>query len=428
MINRRQLLGITVGAGASLALNPSLLYAFGRSDDERHASGGLIQRTIPASGETLPVIGLAFSNHPSCADQAQLKEVVKAFAGGGATYLDATLGNATNQQFHMKAARELGVAKQLFWSTTAFQPGPGSGAAGVKDQIAAALASLEVPAIDLAWVTATTDAAVLAALNEEKKAGRVKYVGAMTIVVKSHATQLESLMRNGSVDFIGVDYDVSNRVAEEAILPLAREKKIGVIAYFPFSNNAGTSCSQLSRNLFARVGSTPLPEWAAEFDAKTWAQFFIKYVASHPAVTVVRTGTTKVAHMLDNLGGGMGRLPNEAGRKRMAELVDSLPELPPLPQNPAAAPGIAVPATVLDRYVGEYKAAKGFTAIFRRDGDKLWVKPGPNPEIALNARSETRFQDPRGPIFEFQLDAQGKVTGAIMEMGGDQRMTLERKP
>jgi hypothetical protein len=81
---------------------------------------------------------------------------------------------------------------------------------------------------------------------------------------------------------------------------------------------------------------------------------------------------------------------------------------------------------VLDRYVGEYKAASGFTATFRRDGASLFVKPGANPEVALLARSETRFQDPRGPFFEFQLDAQGKVTGAILEQG-PQRIPLERK-
>jgi diketogulonate reductase-like aldo/keto reductase len=326
----------------------------------------------------------------------------------------------------MKAASDLGVVNELFWSTTAFLPGPGSGPAGVKTQIDATLASLNVPRIDLAWVTAATDPAVLADLKEEQKAGRVRYIGAMTILAKSQAAQLEAIMRSESVDFIGVDYDVSNRFVEEAILPLAREKKIGVIAYFPFSNNAGTSCSELSRNLFARVGTRPLPEWAADFDAKTWAQFFLKYVLSNPAVTVARVGTTKGTHMVDNMGGGIGRLPNEATRKRMAELIDSLPPLPPLLQNPAA--GIAVSAAVLDRYVGEYKAASGFTAIFRRDGGKLFVKPGTNPEVRLDAQSETRFKDPRGPFFEFQIDAQSKVTGAILEMGGNQRLTLERKP
>ena len=87
-------------------------------------------------------------------------------------------------------------------------------------------------------------------------------------------------------------------------------------------------------------------------------------------------------------------------------------------------------AAILDRYVGEYKAASGFTAIFRRDGDRLFVKPGNNPEAPLNARTETRFQDPRGPIFEFLLDAQGKVTGAVLEQQGaqgTQKLPLERK-
>jgi hypothetical protein len=116
----------------------------------------------------------------------------------------------------------------------------------------------------------------------------------------------------------------------------------------------------------------------------------------------------------------------------MAELVDALPpaEMMKPPAPPPLAPGIALSAAILDRYVGEYKAASGFTATFRRDGDKLIVKPGTNPEAPLLARSETRFQDPRGPFFEFQLDAQGKVTGAVLEQQGPQgtqKIPLERK-
>lgn len=128
-------------------------------------------------------------------------------------------------------------------------------------------------------------------------------------------------MRNEPLDFIGIDYALDNRqVVEETILPLAQERKIGVIAYFPFGQG-GTG------PLFRRAGTMSLPEWAADFDARSWAQFFIKYVISHPAVTVVRTGTSKATHMLDNLAGGIGRLPNEATRKRMAELVDSWPQV-----------------------------------------------------------------------------------------------------
>ena len=169
------------------------------------------------------------------------------------------------------------------------------------------------------------------------------------------------------------------------------------------------------RGLFARVANTPLPAWAAEFDAKTWAQFFLKYVVSHPAVTAVRVGTTKAAHMLDNIGGGIGRLPDEATRKRMAEFIDALPAI--------------IPVFILDRYVGEYKAASGLTATFRREGDKLFVKSGTNPDVPLVARSSTRFVDPQGSVFEFQLTGVGpatRTTGVILEQG-TQRISLERK-
>jgi aryl-alcohol dehydrogenase-like predicted oxidoreductase len=428
MIDRRKFFSIIAVAGATLATSPQRISA-------QQLGGKLIERAIPSTGEKLPVIGLAFSNHPSCADHAALTEVVKTFADNGGKYLDMTLGNAANQQFHTTAATELGIANKVFWSTTAFPPGPSSGAAGVKTQIDSVLARTKASKVDLAWVTAAGPPEVLAALKEEKKAGRVRYIGALTIVVKNQAAQLEALMRNEPLDFIGVEYDIGNRFVEETILPLALERKIGVIAYFPFGNNAGVSCGALSLNLFARVGNRPVPEWAAEFDAKTWSQFFTKYVISHPAVTVARVGTTKATHMIDNLGGGVGRLPNEATRKRMVELIETFPKpTPPQraggPPPGADAPGIAVPVAILDRYVGDYKAESGFIATFRRDGDKLFVKPGNNPEVAVFARSETRFQDPRGPIFEFQLDGQGKVTGAILEQQGPQgtqRLTLERK-
>jgi aryl-alcohol dehydrogenase-like predicted oxidoreductase len=424
MMNRRDFLGITAAAGASLTLTPELLRALQQS--------AVIQRAIPSSGEMLPAVGLSFSNHVSCADPAALREVFKTFVDNGGRVYDAMHGNAASEQFHATVANELGVQNRLFWSTRGIVPGgpdgpPQPGAATVNTHIDTWLARTKAPRMDLVMVPVAGDPTWLAALKEEKKAGRVRYIGVQTIVVQSQSAQLESLMRNEPIDFIGVDYDVSNRHVEDTILPLALERKIGVMAFFPFSNNAGSSCSAVGRNLFVRAGNTPLPEWAAEFDAKTWAQLFLKYVISHPAVTVARVGTTKATHMLDNIGGGIGRLPDEATRKRIAELIDALPALPPLPQNPAAAPGIALPVAVLDRYVGEYSAASGFTATFRRDGDRLFVKPGNNPEAPLNARSETRFQDPRGPFFEFQLDAQGNVTGAILEQQGTQPLTLERQ-
>lgn len=236
-------------------------------------------------------------------------------------------------------------------------------------------------------------------------------------------------MRGEPLDFIGVDYDIGNRVVEETILPLAQQRKIAVMAFFPFGNNGGLSCTG-GTTLFSRVAKTPLPEWAAEFDGKSWSQFFSKYVISHPAITVARTSTTKMTHIVDNMGGGVGRLPNEAMRKRMADFIEALPKVAPPgpPPNPAAAPGITLSAAILDRYAGEWKTSTGTEISFRREGTRLLVKPGTNPEAPLNARTETRLQDPRGPIFEFQVDAAGVVTGVVLEQGNPvTRTPLVRK-
>jgi hypothetical protein len=223
---------------------------------------------------------------------------------------------------------------------------------------------------------------------------------------------LESVMRNEQIDFVATDYSVGDRRVEETILPLALERKIAFMAYFPFDRG----------RIFNRIGSTPLPAWAAEFDAKTWAQFCIKYVLSHPAVVVAREGTTNPAHMVDNIGGGIGRLPNEAMRKRMAELVDSLPPTPPGPLK-----AVELSAAVLDRYVGEYTTPDDRVISFRRDGATLFMKlPGANPEVPLTARSEIRFGTPQSRVVEFHVDGQGKVTGALMEQG-PQPLKMVRK-
>src|SRR3954464_6450566 len=267
--------------------------------------------------------------------------------------------NPANEEFHITAANELGIQNKLFWSTrgTPGNAAPQPGAAVVNGHIDTLLTRIKVPKIDLVMLPAMADPTNLAALKEEKKAGRVRYIG-VQVIADQLFPKVEEIMRNEPIDFIGVNYDVGSRKAEETILPLALERKIGVMAFFPLGNAGGLSCTG-STNLFARAGTRPLPAWAADFDAKTWSQFFIKYVLSHPAVTVVRTGTTKAAHMVDNISGGIGRLPNEATRKRMAELIDALPPAPK-PQRgqappPPLPPGIVLPVAVLERYVGEYK-------------------------------------------------------------------------
>ena len=416
MIDRRTFLGIAAGAGATLALTPQLLRAL--------QQGRLIQRAVPSSGEMLPVIGLSFSNHPACADRTALREVLRALVDNGGRVFDAMHGNAQAEEFHFRLAEELGVQNRVFWSTRGTPPAGPSGpaelsAGSVKSHIDMWLAWTGAPRMDLVMLPPQGDPMHLAALKEEKKAGRVRYIG-VQVIGDSAYPQLEAVMRNEPIDFIGVDYDIANRArVEDTILPLAQKRKIGVMAFFPFGNNGGVSCGS-GVNLFGRVGDRPVPEWAAEFDARTWAQFFLKYVISHPAVTVARVGTTKPHHMLDNVGGGIGRLPDEAMRKRMAKFVDSLPPVTiaaPAMSSHGPAGSLVLPAAVLDRYVGEYRTATGDILNFRRYGTMLVAKAGPNPDRVIYGQSETRFR--LGPnVIEFQLDGTGKATGLVLEQGG----------
>jgi aryl-alcohol dehydrogenase-like predicted oxidoreductase len=432
MISRREWLGLSLGAGATLALPRTLLRAL------QPSAGKLLQRAIPSSGEKIPVI--SFGARP--AESAAIKEVLKTLVDNGGRVVDVLHGGPPGEQAARTAAAELGIQDKLFWTTPLsvtipLLPGysgapPKPDAAAVKAAMEGKFATFKVAKIDLVMVGTGVDMAThLAVLREMKKEGRVRYIGVHHLAFPPNAPmppfgELESIMRNEPIDFIGTDYSVGDRRLEEKILPLAQERKIAVMAYFPFDRS----------RIFQRASGTPLPEWAAEFDAKSWAQFFLKYVLSHPAVTVARTGTTKAEHMLDNIGGGIGRLPNDATRKRMAQLVDSLPPTPapkpltlPLapPQGPQG-PAVTLSEVILDSYVGEYRyAAAEQIVTVRRDGDRLFAKVHGNfPEGPLVARSETRFSLPWGDTIEFQLDEEGNVTGATVEQG-PYRIPLELK-
>ena len=413
MISRREFLGTSLGAGAALALAPELLRAHQRS------AGALIQRAIPSTGEMLPVIsfaprslgGAAMSSQPM--DVAAIKAVLKTYLDNGGKVVDVMHGGPATEQSARAAATELGIQNKGLWTMPLGGPQKAD-AAAVKAAMEEKFTTFKMNGADIAMVGTLGDLPTnLAVLRELKKQGRVKYIGVHHLTAgQAPLEPLESIMRNEQVDFVATDYSIADRRAEQTILPLALERKIAFMSYFSFDRG----------RIFKRIGTTPLPAWAAEFDAKTWAQFCLKYVLSHPAVVVARAGTTDPAHMLENIGGGIGRLPNEAMRKRMAELVDSLP---------AATPGplkvVNLSPAILDRYVGEYTTPTGNIVTFRREGTTLFVKlPDPNPEVALTARSEIRFGTPQSRVFEFHVDAQGKVTGALMEQG-PQPLKLLRK-
>lgn len=424
MISRREWLGMSLGAGATLALSPNWLRALQLS------GGKLLQRAIPSSGEKLPVI--SFGARP--ADSAAIQAVLRTLVDHGGRVVDVLHGGPEGEKGARAAAGALGLQDKLFWTTPLsvtipLLPGyvgapPKPDTTEVKAEMEAKFAVLQATKIDLVMVGTGADMpSHLAVLREMKKAGRVRYIGVHHLAFPANAPmqpfgELESIMRNEPIDFIGTDYSVGDRRLEEKLLPLAQERKIAVMAYFPFDRS----------RIFQRASSTPLPEWAAEFDAKSWAQFFLKYVLSHPAVTVARTGTTNAEHMLDNLGGGIGRLPNDAMRQRMAQFVDALPATPapkpmppPAPTLPSAkGPSASIPAAILETYVGEYRyVAANQSVTVRRDGERLFLKvKGSFPEGPLVALSETRFGTPwPGGIIEFQLDPEDEVTGAVVESG-----------
>jgi aryl-alcohol dehydrogenase-like predicted oxidoreductase len=243
---------------------------------------------------------------------------------------DTAPSYGASEQVAGNIANELGVANKIFWATKVNVAGRETGTAdpaAARAQIEQSFAKFRVPKIDLIQVHNLADVPTqLGILKEMKKAGRVRYIG-VTSTSDRQYEQLATIMRNEPLDFIGVDYAIDNRNVEETILPLARERKIGVLVYVPFGRTS----------LFRRAAGQEVPAWAHDFDAHTWAQFFLKYIISHPAVTAVTPATSQAKNMIDNIGGGIGRLPNEATRKRMADLVDTLPPPPPR-ARPAGAP------------------------------------------------------------------------------------------
>jgi len=317
MLSRREWIGITLGAGGALVLHPRLLQAL--------QQGQLIKRAIPSTGEMLPAVGLGssatFSRVARSEDVAALKEVIQTMVDGGATVFDTAPSYGASEQVAGDIANELGVADKIFWATKVNVAGRGGGTAdpdAARAQIHSSFQKFRIPVVDLIQVHNLADVPTqLGILKEMKQEGHIRYLGVTTTSNRQYEL-LQEVMSSEPLDFIGIDYAVDNRDVEETILPLAVERKIGVLVYVPFGRT----------RLWQRVEGKELPEWASEFDATTWAQFFIKYVLGHPAVTVVTPATSQARHMADNLGGGIGRLPDDATRQRMAEFVDALPPAP----------------------------------------------------------------------------------------------------
>ena len=313
MISRREWLALTLGAGASLALDPRLLSARPRNE--------VITRAIPSTGERLPIIGLGgagtFEKIAGTEDVSARREVLRTmYDGGGRVFDTAPVYNAS-EEVAGRLAQELGIAEQLFWATKlhAIRPGTSADLAAARRHVETSFERVGTPKIDLIQVHGLRDVrSQLPILQEYKEQGRVRYIG-VTNTVRTSYEELAGIMRDEPLDFIGIDYAIDSREVEHTILPLAQERGIAVLIYRPFGEG----------RLWSRVAGRPVPEWASEFDANSWAQFFLKFVAAHPAITAITPATSRPRNMADNLLGGMGRLPDEATRRRMIQLVDSLP-------------------------------------------------------------------------------------------------------
>jgi aryl-alcohol dehydrogenase-like predicted oxidoreductase len=318
MLSRRDWIRTTLTAGAALPFLPRLLEGF----EARDALGRtILRRAIPSTGEEIPVIGLGssatFSQVARSEDYSALRDVMSALIQNGGTVFDTAPSYGASEEVSGTIARELGITEQVFWATKVNVAGQGGSAdpERARAQIATSFERIGRRPMDCIQVHNLGDIPVqMGILKEMKEEGMVRYIG-VTSTSENRYDNLAAVMRNEPIDFIGVDYAVDNRSAADMILPLAQERGIGVLVYVPFGRT----------RLWARTAGRDVPEWAAEFDATTWAQFFLKFCLAHPAVTCITPATSRAANMIDNLGGGMGRLPDAQTVRRMADYVDALP-------------------------------------------------------------------------------------------------------
>ncbi|HLF32539.1 MAG TPA: aldo/keto reductase, partial [Xanthomonadales bacterium] len=268
MISRRDYLKFSLAAGTTLAVQPRLLWS-------EEVSLSLITRPVPSTGERLPVIGLGssatFSQLAGSEDSAALREVLATLVEQGGTVFDTAPSYGASEEVAGNFAHELGLTEKIFWATKVNVAPRGGGAAdpqAARAQIAASFEKLQKPVIDLIQVhnlgDVTTQLGILKGLKEE---GRIRYLGVTTTFPPQYE-QLVQVMQDEPLDFIGIDYAIDNRTMEKTVLPLAQDRGIGVLVYLPFGRT----------RLWDRVRGHDVPEWAAEFDAHSWAQFFLKFV------------------------------------------------------------------------------------------------------------------------------------------------------
>lgn len=297
MTSRRDFLKSTGAAALSAAL-PSIALA--------HDKLEIHSRPIPGTDETLPMVGLGNSRIFQEGNLEATRELLELFMKYGGSYVD-TLGPSRFTVASVMQAHDL--QSQLFVGTYL-------GTVQYEAMAAELERVRDAQGKDVLDLVLTYDFNEILAEPERylrlKEAGLTRYLGVARHKLEFHESMMQ-LMEMGVVDFVQVNYSLLEPEAGDTVLPMAQETGVAILVNRAFMNG----------DYFDVVRDRELPEWAAEFDCESWAQFSLKYILSHPAVTCVLTETANPEHLLDNLGAGMGRLPDEATRSRMLELVQS---------------------------------------------------------------------------------------------------------
>jgi aryl-alcohol dehydrogenase-like predicted oxidoreductase len=317
-LSRRDALKLGLGAGALLGFNR--LDAFAAARRWSAAPGPLIERAIPSSGEKLPVVGIGTARsyeQPSPAELPVLKDVLRQFPELGGKLLDTAPAYGRAEDVVGDALAELKNRDKYFLATKVSvgrRGGGGGDAATAAAQMEQSLKRLRTDRIDLMQIWNVSNPAVIVPVLDEWKAARkIRYTG-ITSSSKGQYDQLEASMKAHKLDFVQVDLAIDNRSAQERIIPTAADRGMGVLINLPFGRT----------RVFQRVLDKPLPDWAKEIDATSWAQIFLKYIVSNPAVTAVIPGTATPQFLVDNNLAARGRLPDAAMRKRIEAYFDAI--------------------------------------------------------------------------------------------------------
>jgi len=287
-----------VAAGALVA---STLAGTARARD------GLITRPVPRSGERLPAIGmgswLTFDVGDDAAPRARRVEVLRAFFEHGGAVIDSSPMYGTSEQVIGHCLAQLDYPRSLFSATKVWTWGGLLGRA----QMDASRELWGVPRFDLMQIHNLLDWEThLDTLRDWKAEGRIRYIGVTTSHGRRHEELIDVMSKQDALDFVQFTYNLLDREAEQRLLPLAAERGLAVIINRPFQRGA----------LFDRIAEQSLPEWAAEFGCENWAQYFLKFIVSHPAVTCAIPATSQVSHMQQNMGAARGELPDAKTRRR----------------------------------------------------------------------------------------------------------------